>query len=166
MELDWQKLFTLDVPLLEIFIRGSCIYLALFFMLRLLKRQTGSIGITDILVLTLIADAAQNGMAGTYQSVTAGVLLVAIIVLWDYALNWLGYRYEWVERILHAQPLPLVLRGRIIRPNLRSQFITEDELKSVLHEQGVEHIKNVKCAYLEGDGKISVIKYDKKQKTK
>lgn len=162
MELNWQKLFTLDVSLLEIFIRGSCIYLGLFFLLRIFKRQTGSIGITDILVLTLIADAAQNGMAGTYQSVTAGVLLVAVIVLWDYALDWLAYRYEFISKLLHAQPVPLVRNGRIIHKNLRGEFITIDELKTSLHEQGVEHVGDVKCAFLEGDGKISVITYDKK----
>jgi uncharacterized membrane protein YcaP (DUF421 family) len=57
-------------------------YLALFVMLRVFRRQTGSIGAADLLVLLLIADAAQNGMACDYKSVTDGLVLVATIVGW------------------------------------------------------------------------------------
>ena len=39
-------------------------YLALYFLLRfVLKRQAGALGVADVLVLVLIADAAQNAMA-------------------------------------------------------------------------------------------------------
>ena len=41
------------------------------------------------------------------------------------------------------------------------EMITEDELIAQLHEQGVENISEVKKACLEGDGKISVIKFKK-----
>jgi uncharacterized membrane protein YcaP (DUF421 family) len=51
-------------------------------------------GITDLLVIVLIADAAQNGMAGEYRSLTDGLLLVATIVAWSYALNWLAFRFR------------------------------------------------------------------------
>ncbi len=38
-------------------------YLALFLVLRLvLKRESGALGVTDLLVVVLIADAAQNAM--------------------------------------------------------------------------------------------------------
>ena len=62
--IDWDKLFSLEAPFLEIVVRGSVVYLSLFFLLRyVLKRQAGSVGITDLLVVVLIADAAQNSMA-------------------------------------------------------------------------------------------------------
>ena len=38
---------------------------------------------TDLLVIVLIADAAQNGMAGEYKSITEGVVLCATIVGWS-----------------------------------------------------------------------------------
>ncbi|HEY7909583.1 MAG TPA: hypothetical protein VIC60_11945, partial [Thermomicrobiales bacterium] len=74
---DWQKMFALDTPLLEIVIRGTIIYLALFTLLRfVVKREVGTVGIADLLVIVVIADAAQNAMAGTYTSITDGVLLI------------------------------------------------------------------------------------------
>ena len=155
--IDWHKLFMPDTPLLEIVVRGSCIYLALFLMLRLLKRQAGTMGISDVLVLVLIADAAQNGMAGSYQSITDGVLLVAVIMAWDLALDYLGYRFLCLRKFLHPSPLMLVQDGMIQRRNMRAEFITVEELMSALREQGVEDVTQVKMACMEGDGKISVV---------
>ena len=73
---DIQKAFTPDVSLLEIFVRGTVIYLGLFFLLRVvLRRKAGTVAMTDLLVLVLIADAAQNAMNAEYHSITAGLVL-------------------------------------------------------------------------------------------
>jgi uncharacterized membrane protein YcaP (DUF421 family) len=51
--MDWKSIFSLDVPLFEIILRGSVIYISLFIMLRVvLKRQAGSLGMTDLLSIT------------------------------------------------------------------------------------------------------------------
>ena len=48
--------------------------------------------------------------------------------------------------------------GRINRKTLKSELMTEDELMSQLRLQGIESLDEVKHAYLEGTGDISVIK--------
>jgi len=155
---DWYGMFAADTPLIEIFIRGSVIYLVLFCLLRfVLKRQVGSLGMSDILLISLLADAAQNGMADDYSSLPDGIALVATLIFWNYVLEWLGYRFPAVGRVLHAPPLPLIKNGRMIRKHMAMEFITEQELMSKLRQQGVEKISEVKKACLEGDGKISVV---------
>ena len=53
-------------------------YLGLFVLLRLvLKRHSGKVGIADLIVVAIIADASQNGLAGDFASVIDGLLLVA-----------------------------------------------------------------------------------------
>lgn len=84
---DWRSVFVPKTPLLEIVVRGTVVYLILFAMLRFGKRQTGSLSVTDLLVLVLIADASQNAMAGDYKSVPDGILLVATIIFWSFALD-------------------------------------------------------------------------------
>ncbi len=42
--------------------------------------------------------------------------------------------------------------------NMRREYITIEELEEKLREQGIEHMSDVKAAYLEGDGQISIIK--------
>ena len=155
---DWEKLFIPSTPLLEIFLRGSSVYLALFLMLRfVLKREAGTLGITDLLVVVLLADAAQNAMAGSYSAIPDGLLLVATIVFWAYALDWMGYRFPRIQRLVHPPPRLLVENGQMIRRNLAKEFISEEELFTTLREQGVEDLQRVKRAYMEEDGRISVI---------
>src|SRR3712207_9303493 len=109
---DWQEMFVPVHSILEIVIRGTATYVMLFLILRfLLKRQTGVIGIADLLVIVLIADAAQNAMAAEYKSITEGALLVLTIVFWNYALDWLGYRFPAFQRLVRPPPLPLMKDG-------------------------------------------------------
>ena len=155
---EWDTLFVPDKPFLEIVVRGSVVYLSLFFLLRvILKRQAGTVGITDLLVIVLIADAAQNAMSADYRSLPDGILLVTTLIFWNYALEWLGYRLPAFERFLNPSPITLVKNGRMQRQNMKKELITEDDLLSQLREQGIEDMRKVKRAYLEGNGKISII---------
>ena len=161
--MDWESIFLPDTPLLEIILRGSIMYIALFVMLRIiLKRQTGTLGMTDLLLITLLADAAQNGMAGEYKSISDGIVLVGTIILWNYAFDWLGYKFEWFSRLIEPPPLPLIQNGRMQHRNMRRELIKEDELMTQLREQGFDDISQVKEAYIESNGRISVIEYKKK----
>ncbi|MCX7094361.1 MAG: hypothetical protein NTY50_13050 [Methylobacter sp.] len=112
MNIDWKAVFLPDTPLLEIIIRGSAMYLALFILLRvILKRQSGTLGITDLLLITLLADASQNGMAGNYQSLPDGIVLVSTIIFWDYALDWLSFKSTRFQRLIEPPPLLLIKNG-------------------------------------------------------
>ncbi|HKS38993.1 MAG TPA: DUF421 domain-containing protein, partial [Blastocatellia bacterium] len=114
LEIDWKSVFIPSGHLAEIFLRGTIIYLFLFFLLRILRREAGAIGISDLLVVVLIADASQNAMAGEYKSITEGVALIATIVFWDYFLDWLGYRFPKIRRLLQPAPLLLVKDGQML----------------------------------------------------
>lgn len=162
LQIDWHSVFVPTVNLAEIFLRGTVVYLFLFFLLRIMRREAGALGISDLLVVVLIADAAQNAMASEYKSITEGVVLVATIAFWDYSLDWLSYRFPKIQRLLRPPPLLLIKDGRMMRQNMRKEMITEEELKGLLREEGIEDVAEVKKCYLEGDGHISVIKKNPK----
>jgi uncharacterized membrane protein YcaP (DUF421 family) len=158
----WHDLFFPSVSILELILRGSLVYLVLFALLRfVLKRVTGTLNIGDLLIIVLIADAAQNAMSAGYTSVTDGLILVATIIFWSYALDWLAYHFPRFERLLHPPPLPLVRDGKMLARNMRRELISVDELMSHLREQDVTDLKEVKTASMEGDGRISVVKLEK-----
>src|SRR3954466_8123596 len=112
---DWSELFSLDTSLLEIVMRGSVVYVSLFFLLRLvLRREAGGLGITDLLVILLIAHPVQNAMAGDYHSITDGLLLGSTIIFWSFALDWLAYHWDPFRRFMHPPPLPLLKDGQLL----------------------------------------------------
>lgn len=161
--IDWRSVFVPTVSLLELVVRGSIMYLFILALMRVFRREAGSISIADLLVIVLVADAAQSGMSAEAHSITEAAVLVGTIFLWNYALDWLSFRSRWVYRLLHPAPLPLVINGRIQRRNLKAELLTVDDLMTQLREQGVEDISEVKRAYIEPDGHLSVIKYKREE---
>jgi uncharacterized membrane protein YcaP (DUF421 family) len=159
LPVNWYSVFVPAIGLAEIVVRGSLMYLGLFVILRFMaRRQAGHFGPADLLVIVLIADAAQNGLGKDYGSVTEGLALVLTIVSWEYALDWIAWRFPVTRPYLTPPSLALIRNGSLVSENLRKEMITEDELHAQLREQNVENYSDVKLATLEGDGRLSVIK--------
>ena len=163
-QINWAHLLVPTVALGEIVLRGSLVYLLIFALMRVpLKREAGTLALPDLLMIVLVADAAQNAMATEYRSVTEGVVLVATIVGWNSALDWLAQTFPRLRPVIHPPPLLLVQDGRLLRQNMRKEFITEEELMSQRRQQGCEELSMVKKAYIEGDGRISVVRAEQGQ---
>src|SRR5262249_33036860 len=156
--IDWHKMFVPSVSPLELMLRGSIMYLAILAAMRVFRRQAGSLSTADLLVVVLVAGAAQNGMASEYRSVTDGLGLIATIYLWNYVLDVASYRWRRVHRVLNPPPLALVQDGRVLRRNLRREMLTLGDLMEQLREQGVERLSEVRHCCLEADGRLSVIR--------
>ena len=156
---DLAQLFALTVSPLELIVRGTAVYWFLYVLFRfVLRRDVGSMAMADVLLVVLIADASQNAMAGEYKSITDGCVLVATIAFWNYLLDWASYRFVAVRRIVEPPPLLLVDDGRLIRPNLRHQLVSVEELRAKMREHGIERWEEVHKAYMEPDGEISVLR--------
>ena len=157
--MDWGEIFGISVSPWELIIRGTAMYLFLYVLFRaVIRRRVGSIGMADILILVIVADASQNGMSGEYRSVTEGAILVATIIAWNVLADWATYKSEWMQSILEPPPLLLIHNGRLLHRHLRMEFLSESELRSKLREHGVTDFREVQKAFMESDGQISVIK--------
>ncbi|MDI1286587.1 MAG: DUF421 domain-containing protein [Reyranella sp.] len=158
--IDWRGILVPEHSLLEMVVRGTIMYLLVFVLVRLMsKRQIGGIGPSDVLVIVLLAEVAGNGFtASDYRSVSEGGVLVATVLGWTYALEWLGNRFPAVERLVREPKLKLIENGRMLRRNMQAELVTTDELLAQLREKGLENCDDVAAAYMEADGHISVIK--------
>lgn len=157
MEIDWSKLLIPADSLLEMVIRGTVIYLALFLALRMLPRRTmGGVGPSDILVIVLISEGVSQGLAGKYESITEGLVVAATLIFWAVFIDWLDYRFPKLH-LSDGKQIPLVRDGKLIRRNMRGQNITEDEVMAQLRQHGLSSLQGVEAMYVEGDGQFSVI---------
>jgi uncharacterized membrane protein YcaP (DUF421 family) len=159
--MDWAWLVDFKVPAWELILRGSAMFWLLFLFFRVvLRRDVGAVGVADVLLVVLIADASQNAMTGGYNSVAEGAVLVTTLIAWNLAIDWLSFRFPWAYRLLEPKPLLIIRRGRILQKNLRSQMIALAELRGQLRQHGIERVDEVKAAWLESDGQFSFIKFD------
>lgn len=157
--IDWDSVFVPTIGIAEVVLRGTIMYFCMLLILRFVgRRQAGNFGPADLLVIVIIADAAQNALGKDYSSVTEGIALVLTIVGWQHCLDWLSWKYPVLRPILKAPPLKLVERGQVVSANLRKEMLTEDELRSQLREREVVELTEVELAMLEGDGRLSVLR--------
>jgi uncharacterized membrane protein YcaP (DUF421 family) len=153
------ELFGFSIHPAEILLRGTAIYWFLFLLFRfVLRRDTGSMAISDILLVVLVADAAQNAMAGDYKSIADGCLLIATLGAWNLVLDWSAYRFAPMRRFVEGAPVQLVRDGRPIKRNMRREMVTMEDLMSTLREHGLDSLAPVRSACMEPDGEISIIK--------
>jgi uncharacterized membrane protein YcaP (DUF421 family) len=153
-------LFEVRMPIAELVIRGSAIFWFLFLIFRfVLRRDVGAVGVADILLLVIVADASQNAMAGQYTTITEGFILVGTIVGWNWLLDYLAFKSPALRRFVNPARLLLIRDGRPHPENLRRLFLTMEDLRAMLRQQGVENASDVKRAYLESDGEVSVIRF-------
>ena len=153
----WPGMLAPGTSELEVFLRGTVMYFVLLAFLRLVPQRTvGTVAVRDLLIVILIGEGAGNALG--VDSLGDGIVLVATLIGWSYALNWLTYAVPAVERLISPPARPLVRDGRLLRRNLRAALITERELMRQLRLEGVAELGLVKLATLESDGTLSVVK--------
>jgi len=156
---DLGEIFALQEGMLAMVLRGTAVYWTVLILLRLAgRREIGSLGTADLLVLVLVADAAGDALSGGSSSVTDGLVVVVTIVAWSVLLDRAAYYSPLIHRLLEPDRVCLIRDGRVIRAGLRNEHIGRGELMEQLRLKGIESITEVKRAYLEPNGQFSVIK--------
>lgn len=152
-------MFGFSAPVLEQLLRGTITYLALLLLMRVVgQREAGGLGLTDVLVVVLVADAASSGLTGSADSIADGMLLVCTILFWSLAVDALSYRWPWFSRLVKARPRSLIRDGELNRHTMRRELMSEEEVTSQLRLQGIEDPAKVARAFMEPNGMISIIR--------
>ncbi len=158
---DWRTIIEPDVPILESVVRGTILYFFVFTLMRgTLRRTAGELSMIDFIFVLLVANGAADSMTGGAVSIVSGIVIILTIVAWNYLLNSLSWYIPALQRWTTPPPLQVIDNGKLLRRNMRKEFLTEDELMAQLREEGIEDVSSVKAAHIEGDGNISVITND------
>lgn len=143
---------------LDIALRSAVIYLVVIVGLRLLgKKHVAQLSIVDLVLILLISNAVQNAMVGDDSSLLGGVVAAVVLLVMNYILTAVLYRYRPMDRVFQGTPTLLVHNGTAIFSHLEGEKITIEELERVVREHGIGSLTEVKSAVMEVDGTISVV---------
>ncbi|MDQ2769234.1 MAG: DUF421 domain-containing protein [Bacteroidota bacterium] len=161
---DWHRiLWTADAPpsfLFEVAFRCAATYILLLGILRLTgRRGVRQLSIFELSLILGLGSAAGDTMF--YDDTPLLPVVVVFVVVG--ALYWLFNRLtEWFPRFgdwLEGKPILLVEEGRLNLPNLDGLNLTQKELFGELRQQQVEHLGQVRRAYMEATGQLSTYFY-------
>lgn len=162
---DWQRILLSDnappVFLLEIAFRCVVTYLMVLGVLRLSgRRGVRQLSIFELSIILALGSAAGDAMF--YDDVPLlHVLVVFVVVGGLYRLfNLLTERYPAFSDWLEGAPVLLIEDGELKYDTLQKQNLTQKELFGELRQYQVEHLGQVRRAYIEPTGEVSIYFFD------
>lgn len=143
-----------------IFIRTLIVYTALLVFLRLLgKRQLGEMELSEFIVASLIADLAANPLQDIGMPLLNGLIPIVTLFCCELLISALTLRSIRLRAFLFGKPSLLIDHGKIVQKEMGRNRFTLDELMQELRSLGVRDIAAVEYAFLETNGKLSVLQY-------
>ncbi|HYB72395.1 MAG TPA: YetF domain-containing protein [Candidatus Sulfotelmatobacter sp.] len=151
-------IFVPEVSVAEKLVRSLAVYVFLLVAFRFTgKRQVGQLTPFDLVVLLIISNVVQNAVIGPDNSLGGGLLGAIVILLLNWAVVEIAFRYKRARRLLEATPTLLIHNGHVLHENLRRERVTLDDLLAALRKNGVVEPSQARYAVLEETGTISVI---------
>jgi uncharacterized membrane protein YcaP (DUF421 family) len=146
--------------LLATALRTVVIYVFVLIVVRLLgKRTIGNHRTFDLIVAFIIGEVVDEPIYGDVPVLQA-LVVIALVGGLHYLNSYLGYRSQRFDELTGGAPRVLIRRGEIDRKAMAAEHVNDEELESMLREQEIEDVKEVKQGTLETNGTLSVIKTD------
>ncbi len=144
-----------------IFARTLILYFVLLLFLRLLgKRQLGEMELSEFLVASLIADIASNPLQDIGLPLLNGLVPIVTLFCCELLISSAALRSIRLRALLFGEPSLLIYHGAIDQKEMRRNRFTLDELMQELRSLGVRDIAKIEYAFLETNGKLSVLQYE------
>jgi uncharacterized membrane protein YcaP (DUF421 family) len=165
---DWPRIFlSEDSPplfLLEVALRCFFMYLMVIAALRVTgRRGVRQLSIFELSIILGLGSAAGDAMLYQDTPLLHAVVVFAVVSGLYVLFNRLTEKYPRFSDWLEGKPVLLVEDGQIQLKNFRSQNLTQKELFGELRQLQVEHLGQVRRAYIEATGYLSVYFYDEQE---
>ncbi len=144
---------------LEKILRPILVYLALLFAFRFLSKRDLTQNTTfDLLIVLLLSNVVQNALIGEDNSVFGALTGALTLLLLSTGLNRWTAKSLKARRVLEGQPILLVHNGRMLDDNMTKNAVSRADLNAGLRGENMITLEDVRYAFLELDGTISVIR--------
>ncbi|HEX6279463.1 MAG TPA: YetF domain-containing protein [Pyrinomonadaceae bacterium] len=146
-----------NMSVLQIAFRSAFVYLAALVLIRIAKRRfLGGYSAIDILLGFIVGTIMARTVVGAV-SVFNMFVVIGVLMGMHWLLATLEFYWSPVGDLIENKRRKLVVDGEVNKVALKESKISDEELKQAIRECGLEKVEDVKVAYLERDGSISVI---------
>lgn len=148
------------IDLLHVVVVGTIVYVVLIVCLRITgKRTLSKWNAFDFIVTISLGSILASAFLSKTVALTEGVFAVMVLIGLQFLITWLSVRFASVRNLVKAQPTLLLDRGTMLQNALRSQRVTESEVRAAVRAAGIAALEDVTAVVLETDGSFSVIKH-------
>jgi uncharacterized membrane protein YcaP (DUF421 family) len=160
---EWKRVLFNDLPakfLFEVAFRSAVMFIVLLTALKFTgKRGVKQLSIFETVLIIALGSAAGDPMFYEDVGLVPAIVVFVIIICLYRVVTWLIGKSKWFEVLIEGNTVCLVVEGRFAIANFEKEAMAQDEFFTELRLHAVEHLGQVKHAYLEPSGEVSVFLY-------
>jgi uncharacterized membrane protein YcaP (DUF421 family) len=160
--MEFDRIFLGDFSLelvLEIVLRTAVMYLFTLGLIRVLgKRGMGELSPFELVIIVALGSAVGDPMFYADVPLIHGIIVITVVVALERALVKATERHEGIERLIESEPVCVVHDGELVLEAMDHEDLSKAEIFMALREHGIEFLEEVRRAYLEPSGEMSVFR--------
>ncbi len=146
------------MTIVSLLIRGVLSVLFLWLLVRLSgKRGLGDAGPLDLVVALMLGNLAKYIVLGL-TSLPEGIVGLGLLAWMHIVLRVLSRQSALLQRLIWGDSVLLVHNGRLQREAIAREHLSLEQLESLLRENGVARLGDVRELRLESDGHFSAVR--------
>ncbi|MBQ6626466.1 MAG: DUF421 domain-containing protein [Ruminococcus sp.] len=141
--------------------RTVLLYVFIILAVRIMgKRQLSDMQTSELVVTLVISDIAAIPMQNTEQPLLSGLLPITMLVALEIIVSIIMLKSRRFRKIICGNPVVIIKDGKILEDQIKKLRITYEDLYSLLRQQEVFDVSQIKYGIVETNGSVSLLKYD------
>lgn len=163
---DWERLLFNDLPfqfIFEVIFRSIIMFAVVLLTLKFTgKRGVKQLSIFEVVIIISLGSAAGDPMFYKDVGLIPAITVFITILLMYRLVTWLLGRSKRFENFIEGKTECMIEDGKFSIQSFEKEDLAQDEFFLELRLKSVEHLGQVKNAYIETNGNISVFFYEDK----
>lgn len=160
---EWDRLFFNSLPetfILEVIFRSTVMFTILLLTLKLAgKRGVKQLSIFETVIIIALGSAAGDPMFYEDVGIVPAAIVFTVIIILYRTVTWLTGKSKKFEEFIEGKTECLINDGKFSISSFRKESLAQDEFFAELRIKSIEHLGQVKHAFIETSGEISVFYY-------
>ncbi len=152
-----------DLPfgfLAEVLFRTVIMFIIVLLTLKLTgKRGVKQLSVFEVVIIISLGSAAGDPMFYEDVGLLPAFCVFVTILLMYRAVTWLLGKSKWFENFMEGVPICIIEDGQFSLDSFQREDLAQDEFFSELRQKSIDHLGQVRYAYIETNGAISVYFY-------
>ena len=147
--------------LIEIAFRTIIMFVAILITLAILgKRGVKQLSVFELVIIISLGSAAGDPMFYEDVGMVPAILVFITIIMMYRLVTWLLGKSRWFENFIEGKTECLIEDGQFSIQSFEREDLAQDEFFTELRAKSIEHLGQVRNAYLETNGTLSVFFYE------
>lgn len=160
---EWKRLLFNDLPfefLLEVLFRTVIMFIVVLLTLKFAgKRGVKQLSIFEIVIIISLGSAAGDPMFYEDVGLVPAILVFMVILTMYRAVTWLLGKSKRFENFIEGKTHCIIEDGQFSIESFQKEDLAQDEFFTELRLKSIEHLGQVRNAYIETNGTISMYFY-------